>query len=81
MFESKKIPEGFDENADEEDEDSEVEKTMQALDEAHDAANDLYDMYQGEALEYYLGFGASMSELLGAMGEDQFEDCSDDSDE
>ena len=46
------------------DEDSEQERLMQGLDEAHDAANDLYDMYQGEALEYYLGFGASMSELL-----------------
>ena len=64
LFESKKIPEGYDEDAEENDEDSETEKTMQALDEAHDAANDLFDMYQGEALEYYLGFGASMSDLL-----------------
>ena len=40
---------------------------MQGLDEANDCANDLYDMYAGEALEYYLGFGASMSDLLGAI--------------
>ena len=63
VFESKKKPEGFDEK-DDDDEDSENEKLMQGLDEAHDAANDLYDMYQGEALEYYLGFGQSMSDLL-----------------
>merc|ERR1712228_240468 len=65
VFESKKAPEDLKEAED--DEDSEVERTMQALDEANDAANDLYDMYNGEALEYYLGFGASMQELLGAM--------------
>lgn len=83
VFESKKIPDGYeDKDEDDGDEDSETEKTMQALDEAHDAANDLYDMYEGEALEYYLGFGASMSELLGAMG-GQYgdEDDSDDNDD
>ena len=79
VFESKKIPDDF--KDDEDDEDSETERTMQGLDEANDAANDLYDMYTGEALEYYLGFGASMSELLGAMGQNPYGDEDDEDDD
>merc|ERR1712151_1483203 len=75
VFDSKKIPDGYEE--DNEDEDSETERTMQGLDEANDAANDLYDMYNGEALEYYLGFGASMSELMGALGQNPYGDEND----
>jgi len=76
LFESKKIPDDF--KDDEDDEDSETERTMQGLDEAGDCANDFYDMYAGEALEYYLGFGQSMSDLLGAMGQNPYGDEDDD---
>jgi len=79
LFESKKIPDDF--KDDEEDEDSETERTMQGLDEAGDCANDFYDMYAGEALEYYLGFGQSMSDLLGAMGQNPYGDEDDDDEE
>ena len=76
LFESKKIPDDYKDEDD--DEDSETERTMQGLDEAGDCANDFYDMYAGEALEYYLGFGQSMSDLLGAMGQNPYGDEDDD---
>ena len=46
LFTSKKAPDGYYDNPQEEDgEDSELELTIQGLDEAHDAANDFFDMY------------------------------------
>ena len=73
IFESKKAPEGI-EDKDEDELDSDDEKTMQALDEANDFTNDLYDMYNGEALEYYLNFGPSVDDLMNAYGDEMDSD-------
>ena len=35
---------------------------MQQLGEAHEASNDLYDLYTLDALEFYLGFGPKIEE-------------------
>lgn len=56
IFESKKAPEDIDAK-DQDELDSDVEKILMGIEEAHDVANDLYDMYQTDALEYYLNFG------------------------
>ena len=52
------------------------------LEDAYDVANDLWDMYQTDALEYYLNFGQSYDDLMGGMDEQDFEnDDEDDEDE
>lgn len=53
VFESKKAPEGKDSD----DEDEEAEKILDGLDEAMQIAEDLYDLYTRDGLEYYLNFG------------------------
>ncbi len=53
-FESKKAPEG---DRDEDDEDEETEKLLDQLDESMQIAMDFNDLYNWEALEYYLNFG------------------------
>ena len=73
MFESKKEPENIHDRGDE-DVDSEDDKIMQQLEEAHDVANDLYDLYTVDSLEFYLNFGP---ELDGLMGDDLEKDCCD----
>ena len=54
IFESKKAPETM---PDMDDEDSDMDRLMMGLDEALDVAQDLHDMHQTDALEYYLNFG------------------------
>lgn len=58
--------------------DSEDDKIMQQLEMAHDIANDLYDLYTVDALEFYLGFGPEIDGLLD--GEDGDDGDSDDED-
>ena len=53
VFESKKAPE----DKDSDDEDEEAEKLIDGLDEAMQVAEDLYDLYTRDGLEYYLNFG------------------------
>lgn len=54
-FETKKLPEGHDDPKKEDDEDSETEKLMDELEEARLFAVNMYDLYQVEGLEHYLG--------------------------
>ena len=79
LFESKKAPEDVDKDAD--DIDSDIEKTLMGLEEAHDVANDLLDMYHTDALEYYLNFGQNFQDLMGGMQDQDFEDEDEDEDE
>jgi nucleosome assembly protein 1-like 1 len=65
IFESKKAPEDI-EPKDGEDMDSDVEKMLMGLEEALDVANDFYDMYSSDALEYYLNFGQQYGDFMGA---------------
>ena len=75
MFESKKEPEGIHDREDD-DVDSDDDKLMQALEEAHDIANDLYDLYTVDSLEFYLGFGPELDGLI-----DDDDDLGDDPDD
>jgi len=80
LFESKKEPEGIHER-DEDEADSDDDKIMQQLEEAHDIANDLYDLYTVDALEFYLGFGPELDGLLdGAEGPESGDDSDEDGD-
>ena len=56
VFESKKGLEDDDKDDDDEP-DEETEKLLDALDEAMHVAEDVYDLYSRDAIEYYLGFG------------------------
>lgn len=80
VFESKKEPEGIHER-DDEDVDSDDDKIMQMLEETHDIANDLYDLYTVDGLEFYLGFGPELDGLMEGMGEDDSDEDSDGDDE
>lgn len=80
MFESKKEPEGI-HDRDDDDVDSDDDKIMQQLEEAHDIANDLYDLYTTDALEFYLGFGPEIDGLMGEDGMDSDEDGMDSDEE
>ena len=53
---------------------------MQALEEAHDIANDLYDLYTVDSLEFYLGFGPELDGLIDPDDEDLGDDPDDDDD-
>lgn len=64
IFESRKAPEDI-EIKDQDDIDSDVEKLLMGIEEASDVANDFFDMYTTDALEYYLNFGAQYGDLLG----------------
>ena len=77
IFESKKEPEGI-HDRDDDDVDSDDDKVMQQLEETHDIANDLYDLYTVDALEFYLNFGP---EIDGLMGDDDLEGMGGDSDD
>lgn len=70
-FESRKAPEGLDE---EDEEDEETAKILDALDESMQIAMDFSDLYNWEALEYYLNFGQSLGDFAGMHGEDDDED-------
>ena len=72
LFESKKAPADVDKDA--EDVDSDDEKILMQLEEAHDVANDLFDMYHTDALEYYLNFGQNFQDLMGGMQDQEFSD-------
>jgi nucleosome assembly protein 1-like 1 len=67
IFETRKAPEDI-ELKDGEDLDSDVEKLLMGLEEALDVANDFHDMYQTDALEYYLNFGQQYGDMFGAEG-------------
>ena len=54
---------------------------MQALEEAHDIANDLYDLYTVDALEFYLGFGPELDGLIDPDEDDLGDDPDDDDDD
>ena len=77
-FESRKMPDKADL---EDDEDSETENLIEQIDIAHDMARDVYDMYMNDALEYYLGFGQDLSDLLGVDPEDLKDSDNDDDDD
>ena len=79
MFESKKEPEGIHDREDD-DVDSDDDKLMQALEEAHDIANDLYDLYTVDSLEFYLGFGPELDGLIDPDDDDLGDDPDDDDD-
>ena len=64
VFESKKAPEGA-ADQDEDDEDEETAKLLDGLDEAMQVALDFQDLYNWEALEYYLNFGQSLGDFAG----------------
>ena len=40
--------------------DSDDDKIMEQLDETHDVAEDLYDLYMKDSLEVYMGYGPEM---------------------
>ena len=77
VFESKKEPEGI-HDRDDDDVDSDDDKIMQQLEEAHDIANDLYDLYTVDGLEFYLGFGPELDGLMDGMDDDSDDDDDDD---
>jgi len=79
VFESRKAPEKDD--GDDSDQDEEREKLLDALDESMQAAMDFNDLYNVEALEYYLNFGQDPNDLMGLGGEDSDDDNDDDDDE
>ena len=54
-FESKKLPDDFKSNQQEDDEDSEAEKLLDELEEARLFAVNHVDLYNNEGLEHYLG--------------------------
>jgi len=80
IFESKKEPENI-RDRDDEDVDSEDDKIMQQLEEAHDVANDLFDLYTVDALEFYLNFGPELDGLMGDQDPDDDGVEDDDEDE
>lgn len=81
LFESRKEPENM---ADSDDEDSEEERLLQGLQDAHEFSQDVYDMYMGEALEHYLYPDttdlAAMLNAQGGAGDDDDDDDEDDDD-
>jgi len=82
-FEPRKMPEDMVG----EDDDSETEKLIEQIDISHDMAREMCDMYMNDALEYYLGFGQDLSDLMGgqfpggAYGDEDDEDDDDDEDD
>ena len=74
IFESKKEPEGIHDRDGDDDLDSDDDKIMQQLEEAHDIANDLYDLYTVDGLEFYLDFGPSIDGLMPGEGDDSDDD-------
>merc|ERR1712060_876386 len=54
--------------------DSDDDKIMQQLEEAHDIANDLYDLYTVDGLEFYLGFGPELDGLMPGDSDDDDDD-------
>ena len=58
--------------------DSDDDKLMQQLEEAHDISNDLYDLYTVDALEFYLGFGPEIDGLLDGEGPESGSDSDED---
>jgi len=66
VFESKKAPEGED---DDDGENEERENLLDNLEEALHVAEDFHDLYTRDALEYYLGFGQDLGDF-GGMGDE-----------
>jgi len=70
IFETRQAPADED-IKDKEELDSDVEKNLMALEEAYDVANDFFDLYTSDALEYYLNFGQQYGDLMaGAYGQE-----------
>ena len=80
IFETRKAPEDV-ELKDGEDLDSDVEKLLMGLEEALDVANDFYDMYTSDALEYYLNFGQQYGDMFGAGGYGDEDDAGEEDEE
>ena len=77
-FESRKAPE---KDSDSDEEDEETNKLLDDLDEAMQVALDFDDLYQFEALEYYLNFGPNPGEDFMGLGGDDEDDDEDQADE
>lgn len=73
VFESKKGLEDDDKDDDDEP-DEETEKLLDALDEAMHVAEDVYDLYSRDAIEYYLGFGQDLGDFGGMQDSGEGED-------
>lgn len=73
VFESKKMPE----DKDDEDEE-EMDKILDGLDEAMQAAQDFNDLYNFEAIEYYLNFGQNADDFMNMHGGSDDDDDDDD---
>ena len=57
---------------------SDDDRIMQQLEETHDVAEDLYDVYSVDALETYLGFGPSADGIISdSDSDDPFKMASD----
>jgi len=74
-FESRKCPEPKEMD---DDEDEETEKLLDALEESMQVAMDFNDLYNFEALEYYLNFGQSEQEFAAMHGQGSDDGSNDD---
>ena len=75
MFETRKAPE---EAVPEDEQDSDFDLLMDRLHEASHAIDDLYDLYMGQAVEYYLNVVERMEEPEDMDEDDMDEDDDDD---
>lgn len=80
VFESRKAPENP-EDDDDDNEDGEMEKLLDAIDESMQVAMDFNDLYNWEALEYYLNFGQAPGDFMDDMQGDDDDDDDEDKDE
>ena len=71
VFEGKKAPE------DTEDPDSEEEKILDGIDESMQIGEDLFDLYQTDALEYYLNLGENLDFMNQGEGSESEDDEDD----
>ena len=67
-FESRKAPDMPEGDKDDEEPDEETEKLLDALDESMQVVLDFNDLYNWEALEYYLNFGQNPGEFMDMHG-------------
>ena len=77
VFSNKKAPEGYFENPQEDGEDSDLENTIASLDEAHDCANDIFDMYMKEGFENYFGLAENVNDILRDDYVEEYEEWED----
>jgi nucleosome assembly protein 1-like 1 len=67
-FESRKAPDMPEGDKDDEEPDEETEKLLDALDESMQVVLDFNDLYNWEALEYYLNFGQNPGDFMDMHG-------------